>query len=93
MAKRGPKPLGARPMTPAERQARFRATRANKPRQHYRRPADRRSRQQRWRVAVDELLNIQADCQSWLDALPESLKGSPTTEALEAILCGRPERD
>ena len=32
----------------------------------YRRPADRRSRPQRWRDAVAELIELQADHQQWL---------------------------
>ena len=44
------KPIGDRPMTDAERQARHRAARAaDTPVIRIRRPADRRSRAQRWR--------------------------------------------
>jgi len=50
-----------------------------------RRPADRRSRPQRWRDAVAELLALQAEYAAWLDALPDSLRDSATAEALEAI--------
>ena len=50
-----------------------------------RRPADRRSRPQRWRDAVVELLALQAEYAKWLAALPDSLSDSPTAEALEAI--------
>jgi hypothetical protein len=50
-----------------------------------RRPADRRSRPQRWRNAVLELLELQAEYTKWLAALPDSLSDSPTAEALEAI--------
>jgi hypothetical protein len=78
--------MGDRPMTGAERQARYRAARAGgKPKLRYRRPADRRSRQQRWRDAVEELLEIQADCQAWLDGLPQSLREGATAEALQAV--------
>jgi len=49
-------------------------------------PADRRSRPQRWRHAVSELLALQAEYATWLDALPESLGNSPTAEALEAMV-------
>jgi hypothetical protein len=84
--KRGPKVLGAKAMTPAERQARFRATHADgMPRIRYRRPADRRSRAQRWREAVAELLALQDDYRTWLNALPQNLATSATAEALQAI--------
>ena len=57
-----------------------------------RRPADQRiksvgrSRPQRWRDAVVELLALQAEYAQWLAALPDSLSDSPTAEALEAIV-------
>ncbi len=55
--KRGPKPFGDHTMTPAERQARFRAAHADgAPKVRYRKPGDRRSRPQRWRDAVAELV-------------------------------------
>ena len=59
--KRGPKPIGETAMTHAERQARYRAThaRAAAPKIKYRKPADRRSRPQRWRDAVAELVELQ----------------------------------
>lgn len=80
------KPLGDRAMSAAQRQARFRAAHADgTPRVRYRRPGDRRSRPRRWRDAVAELVTLQADCQAWLDALPENLSGSPTAAALEAL--------
>ena len=50
----------------------------------YRRPADRRSRAQRWRDAVSELVALQPEYVAWLDALPESLHATPTGEALRA---------
>lgn len=85
----GPKPLGERAMTPAERQARYRAAHAadtaGTVKVRYRRPADRRSRPQRWRDAVAELLELQADYQQWLDGLPESLADTPTADALRAV--------
>jgi hypothetical protein len=86
--KRGPKPIGETAMTHAERQARYRAARADgepKPKIKYRKPADRRSRPQRWRDAVAELVELQGDYQTWLDALPENLADSTTAEALRAI--------
>lgn len=85
---RGPEPLGERAMTHAERQARYRAAQAaDTPavKVRYRKPTDRRSRPQRWRDAVAELLELQADYQQWLDALPESLADTPMADALRAI--------
>jgi len=85
----GPKPLGERAMTLAERQARYRVTHAADTaatvKVRYRRPADRRSRPQRWRDAMAELLELQADYQQWLDALPESLADTHTADALRAV--------
>ena len=76
-------------MTAAERQARYRAAHAAGTaatvKVRYRRPADRRSRPQRWRDAVAALLELQADYQQWLDALPESLADTPTADALRAV--------
>ena len=82
----GRKPLGDRALTPAERQARYRETHKDgAPRIRYRRPADRRSRAQRWHEAVAELLALQDDYRTWLDALPQNLAASATAEALQAI--------
>ncbi len=73
-------------MTTAERQARFRATHTDgMSRIIYRRPADRRSRAQRWRAAVAELVALQDDYRTWLQALPQNLEASATAEALRAI--------
>jgi hypothetical protein len=76
-------------MTPAERQARYRAAHAADTaatvKVRYRKPADRRSRPQRWRDAVAELLELQADYQRWLDGLPESVVDTPTADALRAV--------
>ncbi len=80
------KPIGERPMTDAERQARCRAARAaNIPVRRERRPADRRSRAQRWRDAVAELTALQAQYAAWLEALPTNLHDSATADALQAI--------
>ena len=49
------------------------------------RSADRRSRHQRWRDAVVELLALQAEYAAWLDVLPDSLRDSAKAEPLEAI--------
>jgi len=53
----------------------------------YRKLADRRSRSQRWRDAVAELLTLQGDYQRWLEALPENLADGSTAEALR-VICG-----
>ncbi len=83
---RGPKPQGDRAMTAAERQARFRLAHADgSPKIRYRRPGDRRSRPQRWRDAVTELVTLQAEYRDWLDTLPPSLENSATAEALRSI--------
>ena len=79
-------PIGDRPMTDAERQARYRAARAAGvavARMH--RPADHRSRARRWKDAVTELLKLQAQYAAWLDALPDNLRDSATGDALQAI--------
>ena len=70
----------------AERQRRFRERRKEQqPRIHYRRPQDRRSRPQRWRDAVQTLVDLQAEYQDWFDNLPDNLQASPLAERLEAI--------
>ncbi len=69
----GPKPQGDRALTPADRLACGSG------------PADRRNRPQRWRDAVAELLELQADYQQWLDRLPESLVDTPTADALRVV--------
>ena len=80
------KPIGEMAMTDAERQARYRATRAaGKPAIRTRRPADHRSRARRWHDAVAELAELQAQYATWLDALPDNLRDSPTAEALQSI--------
>ncbi|WP_158933226.1 hypothetical protein [Acidisphaera sp. S103] len=76
-------------MSNAERQARYRARNLTQPvpvATRPRRPADRRSRPQRWRDAVNELLAIQATYTNWLAALPDGLRGSSIAEMLEAIV-------
>ena len=86
---RGCKPTGEHALSNAERQARYRArqrvaaaTAVTRPG----RPTDRRSRPQRWRDAVGTLLTLQAGYADWLAALPDSLQGSATADALEAIV-------
>ncbi len=80
------KSIGERAMTDAERQARCRAARtAGGPVVRTRRPADHRSRAQRWRDAVAELLDLQSQYVAWLEALPGNLQDSAIAEALQAI--------
>jgi hypothetical protein len=86
---RGRKPEGEQALSNAERQARYRARHMASPSPVATRPrrtADQRSRPQRWRDAVGELLSLQAAYADWLAALPDSLQGSSTAEALEAIV-------
>ncbi len=86
---RGRKPEGETSLSNAERQARWRVkhqTPAPSVVIRARRPVDRRSRVQRWRDAVGELLDIQSDCSGWLDALPEALRETATAQALQAIV-------
>jgi len=85
---KGRKPKGERALSNAERQARYRAHRqsqSSQPLIRYRRPQDRRTRPQRWRDAIAELLMLQGEYAAWLDALPDNLHDSPTAEALQAI--------
>ncbi|MGD0109996.1 MAG: hypothetical protein ABSC06_39155 [Rhodopila sp.] len=86
---RGRLPQGEHALSDAERQARYRArlkAEAAAPKIRYRRPADRRSRPQRWHDAVAELLALQADYLTWHEALPDSLRDTATDEALQAIV-------
>ena len=86
---RGRKPEAAQALSNAERQARYRAARhaAQPPPAIPSRPTGkRRSRPQRWRDAVAELLALQAEYAAWSDALPESLRDSATAEALQEIV-------
>jgi hypothetical protein len=53
---------------------------------HYRRPKDKRSRAQRWRHAVAELLALQAEYAAWHETLPETFGNTATAEALQAIV-------
>jgi hypothetical protein len=97
---RGRKPQGPRAMSGAERQARYRARHALTSAASARergphsqitlesknaRVERRRSRRQRWRAAITELLTLQAEYAAWLDALPEATRDSATGEALQAI--------
>ena len=88
MAK-GQQPQDEQALSGAERQARYRARQQAgqaDPAIRYRRPADRRTRPQRWRDAVAALLALQAEYAAWADALPEGLRGTATAEALQAIV-------
>jgi hypothetical protein len=70
--------IGDRPMTDAERQARYRAARAaGTPVIRTRRPADHRSRARRWHDAVAVIVDLQAAYSAWLEALPENLLVHP----------------
>ena len=85
---KGPKPRNGVTMTAAERQAAYRARRqAGIPATKVvvRRPKDRRSRPQQWRDAVQVLVELQSECQEWLDNLPEAGGSEATREALENI--------
>ena len=66
-------------MTGAERQARYRARHADgAPIIRVRRPADRRSRIQRWNDTVTALADLQAEYAAWLVALPDNQQDSAT---------------
>jgi hypothetical protein len=86
---RGRQPVGDHALSDAERQARYRARRQAEqvsPLIRYRRPADRRTRPQRWHDAVAELLALQAQYAAWCEAMPDSLRDTVTAEALQAIV-------
>ena len=86
---KGRLPDGERALSNAERQARYRARHQAQqaaPVVRYRRPADRRTRPQRWHDAVAELLTLQAEYAAWADALPDPLSDTATAEALRAIV-------
>jgi hypothetical protein len=83
---RGRPPQGAKAISGAERQARWRARHAGAPAIRYRRPADRRSRLQRWHDAVAELVALQGEYQQWFEALPEALRNTATGDALQALV-------
>jgi len=86
---RGRQPQGEHPLSNAERQARYRASHQAgnpKPVIRYRRPADRRTRPERWSDAIGELVSLQAEYAAWWEALPDSLRDTATAEALQAII-------
>jgi hypothetical protein len=85
----GRQPTGEHALSNAERQARYRARRQAGqplPKIRYRRPADRRTRAQRWCDTVAELVVLQAEYAAWNNALPASLRDSATAEALQAMV-------
>jgi hypothetical protein len=51
-----------------------------------RRPADRRSRIQRWNDTIVALTELQLEYGGWLEALPDNQQDSATAEALRAIV-------
>lgn len=84
---RGRKPQGDHTLTAAERSRLYRERhQAGAPSVRYRRPADRRSRAQRWRDAVAELLVLQDEYAAWFDTMPDSLRESPTGQMLQTIV-------
>jgi len=78
--------IGARPMTPAERQARRRA-RLRRENHTPPQPPARRTppRSKRWAAAVAALIDLQEEYRAWLDKLPVSVEGSRLAEKLQAI--------
>jgi hypothetical protein len=85
----GRKPDGDTALSNAERQARYRLRHqvAQPPpvaRTHQ--ATDRRSRPRRWHDAVAELLTLQAGYAAWLEALPDTLQGTTTADALQVIV-------
>jgi hypothetical protein len=79
---------GSQALSNAERQARYRARKAEQTGTiiRYRRSTDRRTRPQRWHAAVAELLALQAEYAAWADALPDGLRDTATADALQAIV-------
>jgi hypothetical protein len=86
----GRKPDGDAALSNAERQARYRLRHqggtAAVAAADGRRRADRRSRPQCWHDAVTELLTLQETYAAWLEALPKTLQGTATADALQAIV-------
>ena len=83
-----PRPsIGETPMTGAERRARYRTTHAaGAPVIRIRRPADRRSRIQRWNDTIAAAVELQAEYAAWLEALPDNQQDSALAETLQAIV-------
>ena len=85
---RGRAPEGQIALSNAARQARWRARRqAQQPAIVVKQPRPpRRSRTWRWNDALAELIAIQAECATWFDALPESLRDGATAAALQEMM-------
>jgi hypothetical protein len=70
----GPRPRGERALSVAERSAAYRARKRAAAeasvRTRYRRPADRRTRPQRWQDAVETLADLLDEYQAWRGSLP-----------------------
>jgi hypothetical protein len=90
-----PKPRGDHALTPAERSAAYRERRKaaalaapTKPPVvvRYRRPADRRSKPQRWADAVETLAELLDGYQDWRDNLPAGLADSALADRLDEVL-------
>ena len=84
--------IGAAPMSPAERQARYRAKLRASPtltqkggRAPDRRRVRARPRPDRWAAAVAILVELQEEYRAWLDNLPANLEGSRLADKLQAI--------
>ena len=74
-------------LTAAERAANYRERqKQGAPPVRYRRPADRRTRPQRWRDAVQMLADLLDEYEAWRDRLPPSLANGATAERLEALV-------
>jgi hypothetical protein len=86
---RGRQPEGDHALSNAERQARYRARREAQQGAsiiRYRRPANQRTRAQRWHDTVAGLIALQAEYAAWYDVLPDNLHDTATGAALQAIV-------
>ena len=79
------KPIGDRPMTDAERQARSRAARTPAVQRADPTPGRPSQPRRRWHDTVAELLVLQTEYEAWLEALPDTLQDTATAEALRTI--------
>jgi hypothetical protein len=74
-------------LSDAERAKRYRERRKEgMPSVQYRRPADRRTRPQRWAEAVQTLADLLDDYEQWRENLPSSLEESATAERLDELI-------
>jgi hypothetical protein len=79
--------IGEIAMTGAERQARYRTAHASgAPVIRIRRPAERRSRIQRWNDTIAATVELQAEYAAWLDALLDNQQDSALVDALRTIV-------